>query len=170
MVARKGGAYLPTHVNADPKSKIQVTALLGHCLYRRVVICSIVVILLLVGILYQPGLTEQSRNVLHLVHGSKGVIAEVTNIVEPIPLQIQESVGNDLPKQEDTHEIKVDIEVDVAKEDAKDDIPNMEDTIKEDTAKEDATKEDIAKEEVVKDDTSRQEEKPNGPKWLDYKQ
>ncbi|KAI1778135.1 hypothetical protein F4818DRAFT_287546 [Hypoxylon cercidicola] len=74
LMARKSELCLP--VSTKPKPKFRVKALLGHCLYRRVVIWTFVIIVLLSVTLFNPRLTARSRDVLDLVHGSKGVTDE----------------------------------------------------------------------------------------------
>ncbi|KAI0144137.1 hypothetical protein F4776DRAFT_675683 [Hypoxylon sp. NC0597] len=63
-MARKSETYLP--VSTKPQSKFRVKALLGHCLYRRVVIWTVVVIILLSVTLFNPRLTTRSRDVFDL--------------------------------------------------------------------------------------------------------
>ncbi|KAI8633811.1 hypothetical protein F5Y19DRAFT_462080 [Xylariaceae sp. FL1651] len=107
VMARKSDIYLPTNTNTKPKSNIPVKALLGHCLYRRVVIWTVIVIVLVTGTLFHPHLTAHSRNVLDLVHSSKGATKEVPNIAEDIPLQKPDSINEDLPKQDEGQEAKI---------------------------------------------------------------
>ncbi|OTA95040.1 hypothetical protein M434DRAFT_70053 [Hypoxylon sp. CO27-5] len=61
LMARKSETYLP--VSTKPQSKFRVKALLGHCLYRRVVIWTVVVIILLSVTLFNPRLTTRSRDI-----------------------------------------------------------------------------------------------------------
>ncbi|KAI1389969.1 uncharacterized protein F4822DRAFT_437092 [Hypoxylon trugodes] len=62
LMARKSEVYLP--ISTKPQPKFRVKALLGHCLYRRVVIWTVVIIFLLSITLFNPRLTSRSRDVL----------------------------------------------------------------------------------------------------------
>ncbi|KAI0842539.1 hypothetical protein F5Y06DRAFT_306082 [Hypoxylon sp. FL0890] len=75
LMGRKSEAYLP--VSTKPKPKFRVKALLGHCLYRRVVIWTVVIIVLLSITLFNPRLTTSSRDVFDLVHGKEKPDEEV---------------------------------------------------------------------------------------------
>ncbi|KAI0473156.1 hypothetical protein GGR56DRAFT_602174 [Xylariaceae sp. FL0804] len=86
-MGRKSEISLP--VTTKPRSKFRVTSLLGHCLYRRVVIWSLVVIVLLGLSLFNPGLSAQSRNVLDLVQGTKGQALEDPELGQGFSLQKQ---------------------------------------------------------------------------------
>ncbi|CAJ2502316.1 Uu.00g097100.m01.CDS01 [Anthostomella pinea] len=73
-MARKADDCLPistTSQRGSSPSKFRLKALLSHCLYRRVVIWTIVVIVLLTVSLFNPQLVP-SHKVLDLVHGSMG--------------------------------------------------------------------------------------------------
>lgn len=71
MSRKDDDLFLP--VSTKPRARFQVRALLGHCLYRRVVIWTLVVIGLFSITLFNPQIT-QSRNVLDLVQLGKGEI------------------------------------------------------------------------------------------------
>jgi hypothetical protein len=114
------------------------------------VIWTAVLIILLIGTLFHPGMTAQSRNVLDLVHGSKSVLKEITSVTEDTPLRIQDSLDKELSKQENTHQIEVDVEGSVATED-----------VSEGEEHNNHQKEDTGQEGKVD---------PHGPKWLKYKQ
>ncbi|KAI1154628.1 hypothetical protein F4825DRAFT_163783 [Nemania diffusa] len=123
-IARKSDACLPTHTNTKPRPKFQVKALLGHCLYRRVVIWTISIFALLAVVLFDPRLTTQSRNVLHIVHGSKGLIQGKPITPENIVFQSQDSVAVDTATQEAVHEVILGLQVDVVEDVFVKDTPN----------------------------------------------
>ncbi|KAI0179294.1 hypothetical protein GGR52DRAFT_535605 [Hypoxylon sp. FL1284] len=75
LMARKSELCLP--VTAQSKPKFRVKAILGHCLYRRVVIWTLVILVLFSLTLFNPRLTARSRDVLDLVHTSKGVTDDI---------------------------------------------------------------------------------------------
>ncbi|KAK7917220.1 hypothetical protein PG985_010828 [Apiospora marii] len=76
MISAKNEIYLP--VNTKPQSKkFRLRQILGHCLYRRVVIWTLVLILLLSLTLFNPRLTTKTRqDVLDLVQLGKGQLKE----------------------------------------------------------------------------------------------
>ncbi|TGJ88748.1 hypothetical protein E0Z10_g117 [Xylaria hypoxylon] len=125
-MARKSDVFLPTHTNTKPRTKFQVRALLGHCLYRRVVIWIGMIFMLLVLILFNPRLATQSRNVLDIVHGSKALVKEPTSNPQNVLLQNKDSVfmDLDLPKQEAIHEVELKEDKLTAVEDVAKNIPN----------------------------------------------
>lgn len=117
LMARKSEAYLP--VSTKPQSKFRMKALLGHCLYRRVVIWTVVVIVLLSVTLFNPRLTARSRDVLDLVHGAKGDIKDSHHVAEGTGIQKQQ--GDQAQEQEqEQEEIKEDEEE--KKEDEEDEL------------------------------------------------
>lgn len=69
IMSLKDEAYLPS--STKPKSKFRVRALLGHCLYRRVVVWGLVVVVLFSITLFNPQITHRSRKVLDLVQLGK---------------------------------------------------------------------------------------------------
>lgn len=89
MISRKSELYLP--ISTKPQSKFRVRALLGHCLYRRVVIWTLVIIVLLSITLFNPRIAHRSRNVLEIVQLGQGQTAasEAGNASE-FPLQKQD--------------------------------------------------------------------------------
>ncbi|KAI0479597.1 hypothetical protein F4859DRAFT_529773 [Xylaria cf. heliscus] len=180
-MARKNDLYLPTHTNTKPRTKFQVRALLGHCLYRRVVVWTVFFLVLLTVAVFDPRFTAQSRNVLDIVHGGRDTVKEISSSLENIPLQNQDRVDIYMPKQETDSEVKLGVEVDVVEDifivdisndtpsDATSDIsgdpfnniPNIPDDVPKDEAEEDV----VQPEEVTDEDR----ESINGPKWLKYK-
>ncbi|KAI2625700.1 hypothetical protein GGR54DRAFT_510707 [Hypoxylon sp. NC1633] len=88
LVARKSEVYLP--ISTKPQSKFRVKALLGHCLYRRVVIWTVVAIVVLSVTLFNPRLTATSRDVFDRIHGTKSEIHE-THVIEETGLQKQDA-------------------------------------------------------------------------------
>jgi hypothetical protein len=74
----KDETFLPT--TTKPQPKFRVRALLGHCLYRRVVVWGLVVIVVLSVTLFQPQLTHRSRKVLDLVQLGKGSKLDTTHL------------------------------------------------------------------------------------------
>ncbi|KAI0108355.1 hypothetical protein F4814DRAFT_54747 [Daldinia grandis] len=89
FMARKSEAYLP--ISAKPQSKFRVKALLGNCLYRRVVIWTFLVIALLSYTLFSPGLAGRPRDVLDLVHGTRNGVDEAPQVTDSIALHSQDS-------------------------------------------------------------------------------
>jgi hypothetical protein len=74
LLPRKEEDFLPT--STKPQPRFRVRQLLGHCLYRRVVIWTLVVIVLLSITLFNPRITHTPQNVLDLVQLGKGQIDE----------------------------------------------------------------------------------------------
>ncbi|KAI1105342.1 hypothetical protein F4804DRAFT_350861 [Jackrogersella minutella] len=107
LMARKSEVYLP--VTTKPQPKFRVKALLGHCLYRRVVIWTVVIIVLLSITLFNPRLTARSRDVFDLVHGSKSGTKETPHVPENIGLQKQD--GDEDRIQDVAEETKSDDEL-----------------------------------------------------------
>ncbi|KAI1502565.1 hypothetical protein F5X99DRAFT_152574 [Biscogniauxia marginata] len=97
FMARKGDYYLP--VSTKPQSRFRVKALLGHCLYRRVVIWTVVVVFLLTITLYNPRISTSSKNVLDLVHGTRIKTDEDHTAVENVGLQKQDAADSYQEKQ-----------------------------------------------------------------------
>ncbi|KAI1336886.1 hypothetical protein F5Y15DRAFT_190121 [Xylariaceae sp. FL0016] len=87
----KDEMHLP--VTTKSQSKFKVKTLLGHCLYRRVVIWTVLIIILLTISLFNPQITTKSRNVLDMVQGSKGETATPPKMVGDVGLQRQDSKG-----------------------------------------------------------------------------
>ncbi|RYP67770.1 hypothetical protein DL770_008551 [Monosporascus sp. CRB-9-2] len=70
FITRKDEPHLP--ISSQPKPVIRFRTLLGHCLYRRVVIWTFVVVVCLYFTLFNPRLNTTSREVLELVNLGKG--------------------------------------------------------------------------------------------------
>ncbi|KAI0009928.1 hypothetical protein F4779DRAFT_335176 [Xylariaceae sp. FL0662B] len=90
LMSRKSGfskSEIMLPITTKPQSKFRVTALLGHCLYRRVVIWTIVIIALLSVTLFNPRLTARSRDVLDLVHGTKSEVKTAPAVPDDVGLQ-----------------------------------------------------------------------------------
>jgi hypothetical protein len=101
-VMRKDDLFLP--VSTKPRAKFQVRALLGHCLYRRVVIWTLVVIGLFSITLFNPRITQNSRNVLDLVQLGKGEIpiSQAAKVEGEVSLVKQDGNGEDNTPKQDT--------------------------------------------------------------------
>ncbi|KAI1363096.1 hypothetical protein F5Y08DRAFT_254574 [Xylaria arbuscula] len=99
-MARRGEVVLPLHANSKPSTKIQFRALLGHCLYRRVVIWIVLIVVFLTSIIFKPRFTTRSRSVLDIVHGNKVLVEEPLTTAENVVLQNQDNLQIDLPAQE----------------------------------------------------------------------
>ncbi|KAI0134078.1 hypothetical protein BJ170DRAFT_183727 [Xylariales sp. AK1849] len=72
VMSQKEDILLP--MSTKPAPKLRVRTVLGHCLYRRVVIWTLVVIALLSITLFNPRITHNTRNVLDLVQLGKSEI------------------------------------------------------------------------------------------------
>ncbi|KAI1425708.1 hypothetical protein F5Y12DRAFT_356107 [Xylaria sp. FL1777] len=186
-MARKNDVSLPMHANPKPITKFQVKALLGHCLYRRVVIWVAMIFVLLTLIIFDPRLTTQSRNVFDIVHGNKVLVKEPPGTVEDV-LQNQNSVVMDVPIQEAIYEVQhedvklQEVEVgkveDIAKNiqndnlndksnETPDNTPNDgPDNVLDSITNDAATENDVVNQE---EDTTENEESIDWPKWLKYK-
>jgi hypothetical protein len=70
FMTRKTEMYLPT--TNKPQSSFRMKSLLGHCLYRRVVIWTVVVIVLLSITMLNPQINTRTHDVLDLVKLGKG--------------------------------------------------------------------------------------------------
>jgi hypothetical protein len=197
-IARKSDVGLPIHTSTKPRPKFQVKALLGHCLYRRVVIWTLTIFALLTVFLFNPHLTTRSRNVLHIVHGSNGLTQAKPIATENIVFQNQDRVSIDAPKQEvvqEVHEVQLGLKVDIVEDvtiedtpndtpnDTSEDSPNNGDTPNNvpnsnpSSAFEDAPKvelmDGIPTDYVIQqeeDASQAEDEDTDGPKWLRYKQ
>lgn len=143
FMARKSEAYLP--ISTKPQSKFRVKALLGNCLYRRVVIWTFLVIALLSFTLFNPGLAGRPRDVLDLVHGSINGVNGAPQATDNVILQTQDS-------QDDVH-------IQDPVEEEKEPVEEMQEQEEE---KEEENPEDEKEEET--------EENANSPHWLRYKQ
>ena len=106
-MTRRGDVALPMHTDPKPRTKIQFRALLGHCLYRRVVIWIVLLVVFLTSIIFKPRLTTQSRNVLDIVHGNKVLLGEPLTTSENVVLQNQDNLIIDLPAQEAIYAIQL---------------------------------------------------------------
>ncbi|KAH6655420.1 hypothetical protein BKA67DRAFT_236379 [Truncatella angustata] len=156
MMSGKQDIYLP--ISTKPQPKLRVRALLGHCLYRRVVIWTLVAIALLAITLFHPGLTHNTHNVLDLVQLGKSDISKPN-----YPTKLDETVAS-LVKQSGQGE-----EAESPKQ-SKDD--KGESSSKEATTKELAEESPKEKIETEKSKESKkkqkQKQRPKGPHWLDY--
>ncbi|KAI1270484.1 hypothetical protein F5Y18DRAFT_434851 [Xylariaceae sp. FL1019] len=121
----KSDIDLPTHTRTKPKSKFYIRALLGHCHYRRVLIWTLLVVVLVAGSFFRPALSAQSRNVLDLVHGGKVLLKGPPKTVEHLEIQPQDIVNKDLPKHE-ISPLVVQAEGIVSKEDPQEQIETGE--------------------------------------------
>ncbi|GAW17072.1 hypothetical protein ANO14919_065220 [Xylariales sp. No.14919] len=124
VMARKSEVLLPIHTDTKPRAKFQVRALLGHCLYRRVVIWIGMIFMLLILVLFDPHLTTKSRNVLDIVHGSKALVKDPPSNPQNVLLQNQDSVVIEPPKQEAIHEVQLEEVIVSEPEDVAKNIPN----------------------------------------------
>ncbi|KAJ8124153.1 hypothetical protein ONZ43_g54 [Nemania bipapillata] len=198
-ISRKSDVGLPTYTNTKPRPKFQVKALLGHCLYRRVVIWTLSIFALLAIILFDPHLTTRSRTVLHIVHGHGGLMqGQPTTTENNIVFQDQDRVSIEAPKQDIIHEVQLGLQTDVVDDvsikdtpkntpnDISDDIhngvpnsildatPNSIPKYSPNSAPKDTSKVEL-NDNIPKDDVVHQEEDigedevTDGPKWLKYK-
>ncbi|KAI0202051.1 hypothetical protein F4808DRAFT_93561 [Astrocystis sublimbata] len=184
MLARKSDLYLPTHINSKPRAKFQVRALLGHCLYRRVFIWSLVILFILVGTLLDPRFPGSSSNVLGIVRSGKSPIQETDNHGET--LSIQEPVGVDVEplKQEVLDEVQLQVQGGAIEDIGKDESIDISTSISTDDPPHEAG--DASKDNLVVSDGAADSEEENEvaqlqevaadgsenaewPKWLDYK-
>lgn len=117
-------------------------ALLGHCLYRRVVIWTVVLIVLLSITLFNPKLTARSHDVFDLVHGSRSRVNDAAPTPENLSLQKQ-----------DDEERPPDLAVQETKQD-------------EEEPKQEGEEEEQSEEK----DKESEDGKASGPHWLRYKQ
>ncbi|KAI1112173.1 hypothetical protein F5Y14DRAFT_463771 [Nemania sp. NC0429] len=127
VITRKSDISLPMHTDAKPRPKFQVKALLGHCLYRRVVIWTTIAFALLTVVFFDPRLTTQSQNVLHYMHGSKSPVKEAPITTENIMLQNQDSIVISPLKQEVVHEVQLGVKVEVVEDVANNAVKNIPD-------------------------------------------
>jgi hypothetical protein len=138
--------FLP--ISTKPQSKFRVRQLLGHCLYRRVVVWALVIVVLVSFTLFNSRIPHRSHNVLDLVQLGKGEMPSttVTNKVDNSPLQKQDAanIGTEQPKpiQEDSKVEKQELA----------------------SIKSNEKNKEIAKEE------NKGKKKLSGPHWLEYKQ
>ncbi|KAK5628645.1 hypothetical protein RRF57_004360 [Xylaria bambusicola] len=106
-MGRRGDVSLPMHIDAKPRTTFQLRALLGHCLYRRVVIWIVLIVVLLTSLIFKPRWTTQSRNVLDIAHGNKVLVKEPFTTAGNVVLQNQDSAIIDLPVQEAIYEVQL---------------------------------------------------------------
>lgn len=95
-----GKSEIALPVSTKPQARFRVRAVLGHCLYRRVVIWTIVVIFLLSVTLFNPRIGTRPRDVLDLVHLGQGTSSDAS-------LRKQPSDQTSLQKQDGDNENKV---------------------------------------------------------------
>ncbi|KAH8671357.1 hypothetical protein BX600DRAFT_510036 [Xylariales sp. PMI_506] len=93
---KKQEVYLP--ISSKKKPAFRVKALLGHCLYRRVVIWTLVVIFLLSITVFHPDLTRRTGNVLDIVQIGK-TSGSASKPGEVDKTQIQTQDGKDDPER-----------------------------------------------------------------------
>ncbi|KAM0808978.1 hypothetical protein AB5N19_09321 [Seiridium cardinale] len=184
IMTRKQEIFLP--ISTKPQPKLRVRALLGHCLYRRVVIWTLVVIALLSFTLFNPRLTSSSRNVLDLVQMGKSDIPAIkapTNLEETVATLVKQS-GKD--KEEETvKEIKGDAKgessgdssKDSSKESKDDSAKSSEESSKDSSAEKQSKDSKDSKDAKDSKDSNdakdskkkqKQKQKQKGPHWLDY--
>lgn len=93
-------------ISIKPRAKIRVKALLGHCLYRRVILWSLLAIACMSLFLFDPRMTARSKEVLDLVSLRKGLSKgkpsqeENTNI-QPPENNADQGVNQNNPTAED---------------------------------------------------------------------
>ncbi|KAI1331798.1 hypothetical protein F5Y16DRAFT_395087 [Xylariaceae sp. FL0255] len=102
----KGDLQLPTNSNPKSRSRFHVTAILGSCLYRRVILYTISLILV-ISFFYFPQTTHPT-NVLNFVHGGKDLKGTL-KATEAFALQNQEALYEDLSHQHDSQNAQVEI-------------------------------------------------------------
>ncbi|KAI1845171.1 hypothetical protein JX266_008718 [Neoarthrinium moseri] len=95
ILSKKEEAFLPMALK--PKPKFRLKALLSHCLYRRVVIWTLVAIVLLSVTLFNPRIAHSHRNVLDLVPLGKGEIPEskAAKLDSGASLRVQDSMRHE---------------------------------------------------------------------------
>ncbi|KAH9906722.1 hypothetical protein F4778DRAFT_593419 [Xylariomycetidae sp. FL2044] len=147
LMTRKSEIYLP--VTTKPKSRFQVKAVLSHCLYRRVVIWTVVVIILVSVSLLNPRLAKESREVFDFVQGSKERPKEVP-IIDEIADVPEEEVHNENPDVQLTEE-----------KEEHDHEQGQENT--------EAEAEEVEEEAEEEGDEPDNERTVNGPNWMAYK-
>lgn len=154
LMMRKQEVFLP--ISTKPQPNLRVRALLGNCLYRRVVLWTLVGIVLFSITLFNPRLTRSPGHVLDMVQMGK-----VEPPVGKAPTQLDETVAA-LIKQSGNDD-------ESAKQSKGDAKAKEESTPK--AASEESPKEEkqtkAAKESKKKQNKNQ---KPKGPHWLDYKQ
>lgn len=165
IMSKKEEAYLP--ISMKPKPKFRFRALLSHCLYRRVVIWSLLAVALLTFTFFNPRLAQHSRNVLDLVQLGKGDLPEthleVEKLSDSVVLQKQEGQGEDKAKQ-----VSEDVKPGSDGESTKDDSTNSEEGTESDEIKAKSEENGKAMAETTK--KPKKKPHPNGPHWLDYDQ
>lgn len=89
-------------------SSIPVKALLTHCHYRRVALWAAFSALVLIGTYHHHShWTTPSQKALDLVHGSKIASIEISGAVGHVPLQMQDSLEEDLLEEEEEDNFEV---------------------------------------------------------------
>lgn len=167
-IMREKEIFLP--MSTKPQSKLRVRALLGHCLYRRVVVWGLVAVALLSITLFNPQLTHRSKNVLDLVQIVKADVPAIkvpSNLEETVAALVKQSgQGNDEePAKQSKNDNEEQIPVKESSDSSKD--KSGEKSALETT--EDKPRKDKSGEKSSKK-KHKQKPKPNGPHWLDYKQ
>ncbi|ORY68768.1 uncharacterized protein BCR38DRAFT_455643 [Pseudomassariella vexata] len=158
LMSRKSEVYLP--ITSKPQPKFRVRALLGHCLYRRVVLWTLIVIVLLSVTLFNPRITQR-HNVLDLVHVGVGEVAE-SKAEQTGDLSLTKQDGKN---DADERPMKLD-------EEHNDDeqSENKSESTSEDKEREKKKKEKGKDKQKEKEQAKEKEkEKLNGPHWLRYK-
>lgn len=143
MISGKNEIFLP--VTTKTSSRFRLRQILGHCLYRRVVIWALLIIVLLSLTFFNPQFSQRTpKDVLGLVQMGKDQ-APAQGQVEVVPV----------PKTEDAIPEKQEGTAEADKQDQAEAQPEKE-------AEKEAEKEEEKEEE--------EEKKDEGPHWLKYTQ
>jgi hypothetical protein len=134
--------------------------LLGHCLYRRVAIWTMAVIVVMVVTVLHSSLSARSRSVLDLVHGGKTIIKEIPSTDWNTPSHNKEKLNTQPLVQDKVHDISVVVEEGPTNDDGTQHRHHLSYQAEGDNSQ-----------EIQKENEGDNDERDTGkPKWLKYKQ
>ncbi|KAI1814165.1 hypothetical protein GGS20DRAFT_598390 [Poronia punctata] len=108
--APKHDSCLPMYNNTQKKYSVPMKALLGHCLYRRVAIWTVLALILTAVFFLHTGWPAQSRSVLSLVQGGMATLQEAPVLNGAMVLPNQEILKEELVEEEGPQELNMVIE------------------------------------------------------------
>jgi len=134
--------------------------LLGHCLYRRVAIWTVAVVVVMTVTLLHSSLSARSRSVLDLVHGGKTIIKEIPSTDWNSLSHNEEKLSTHPPVQDKAHDISVVVEEGPTKNDGTQHQHHLSYQAEGDNSQ-----------EIQKENENDNDGRDSGrPKWLKYEQ
>jgi outer membrane biosynthesis protein TonB len=186
IVSRRAGSWPSLFASRDkdmlpfsshPEPKWRSKSLLSNCLYRRVVIWGIVVVVGLSLTLFNPQLSSRSKEVLNMVHLGQGESSLPSQVLENLGLQKQDGKKEDPAPQAgpDSQSPKGEKKEGTKQQDTK---GKAKERVKDKSAKKPVGKpvkkpseKPAEKAEEKSPEKTAEKQIPNdGPRWLQFKQ